>query len=88
MYDPRASGSIPFLTIELLDGVTLSSHIEQNGPMPLDLALRSDRQMAGVMAAAHRAGVIHQDFKPNNVILIDSGDGSPLRAVIAISVCA
>ena len=83
VYDPRTSGSIPFLTMELLDGVTLSSYIEQNGSVPLELALVLGRQMAEGLAAAHRAGVIHQDFKPNNVILIDSGDGSPLRAVIA-----
>jgi serine/threonine protein kinase/tetratricopeptide (TPR) repeat protein len=82
VYDPRSSGPIAFLTMELLDGITLSTCIENRGSLPLDEALVLTRQMAEGLNAAHRAGVIHQDFKPSNVILMDAGDGSPVRAVI------
>src|SRR5580658_161371 len=82
VYDPRPSGPIAFLTMELLDGITLSSCVESRGNLPLDESLALARQMAEGLNAAHRAGVIHQDFKPSNVILMDAGDGSPVRAVI------
>lgn len=82
VYDPRPSGSIAFLTMELLDGITLSSYLEKKGSVPLDVTLAMARQMAEGLEAAHRAGVIHQDFKPGNVILMDAGAGRPARAVI------
>jgi len=82
VYDPRPSGPIAFLTMELLDGITLSTRMENKGSLPLDESLALARQMAEGLSAAHRAGVIHQDFKPSNVILMEQGDGSPTRAVI------
>ena len=82
VYDPRPSGPIAFLTMELLDGVTLSTAIEKRGSLPLDELLALSRQMAEGLNAAHRAGVIHQDFKSSNVIVTDARDGAPARAVI------
>ncbi len=82
VYDSRASGSIAFLTMELLQGPTLSSYLEGKGTLPLQEALVLARQMADGLNAAHRAGVIHQDFKTSNVILVKARDDSALRAVI------
>jgi eukaryotic-like serine/threonine-protein kinase len=82
VYDPRPSGPIAFLTMELLDGITLSACIENRGSLPLEESLALARQLAEGLNAAHRAGVIHQDFKPGNVILMEARNGSPARAVI------
>ena len=82
VYDPRPSGPVAFLTMELLDGITLSTYLESKGSLPLNESLTLADQMAEGLNAAHRAGVIHQDFKPSNVILMDAGDGSPIRPVI------
>lgn len=82
VYDPRPSGPIAFLTMELLDGITLSDHIQKKGSLPVEECLALGRQMAEGLNAAHAAGVIHQDFKPGNVILVHVGDASPPRAVI------
>ena len=82
VYDPRPSGPIAFLTMELLDGETLSTAMEKKGSLPLDELLALARQMAEGLNAAHRAGIIHQDFKSGNVIVTTAGDGSPARAVI------
>ena len=82
VYDVRPSGPVAFLTMELLDGVTLSSRIESKGSLSLQESLALARQMAEGLNAAHRAGVVHQDFKPGNVILADGADGLSSRAVI------
>ena len=69
-----------FLTMELLEGETLSDRIRRLGPFKPDEALPLIRQMTEALAAAHRAGIIHRDFKSSNVILVPQASG--LRAVI------
>jgi len=82
VYDPRPSGSITFLTMELLNGITLSAYMEKVGIVPLHEAIALARQMADGLDAAHRAGIIHQDFKTGNVMLINADDKEHRRAVI------
>ncbi len=77
----RDSGdAITFLTMEFLQGETISHRIKNNGPFPIAEALPIIRQMAEALEAAHRAGVIHRDFKSGNVMLTPVNDG--LRAVV------
>ena len=71
---------IAFLTMELLEGVTLSEHLREVGPMSSADAWPLVRQMAAALAAAHEAGVIHRDFKCSNVMLV--GGSQAVRAVI------
>lgn len=70
-----------FLSMELLEGETLSERLRRAGRFePVD-ALPVITQMAEALDAAHRAGVVHRDFKSNNVMLTAQEDGS-LRAVV------
>jgi predicted ATPase/tetratricopeptide (TPR) repeat protein len=64
-----------FLTMELLHGVTLAEVLQQKGRLPLDRARYFGIQMAEGLEAAHQAGVVHRDFKPGNVIIVNR-DGS------------
>jgi tetratricopeptide (TPR) repeat protein len=61
-----------FLTMELLNGETLSSRLKR-GRMSSSEALPFIENMADGLAAAHEAGVIHRDFKSCNVMLVQSG---------------
>lgn len=61
-----------FLTMELVAGRALSGLIEE-GPIALDEVLRIARAIAAGIAAAHAAGVLHRDLKPDNVLLGTSG---------------
>jgi serine/threonine-protein kinase len=71
----RARRVLPFLTMELLAGETLRQRIVARGRLPVAEALALARQMAAGLDAAHRAGVIHRDFKSSNVILVADGAG-------------
>ena len=65
---------VTFLSMELLRGETLTDRLRRTGPMTPAEALPLVRQMAAALAAAHKAGVIHRDFKGSNVILVSSGE--------------
>ena len=67
-------GPLTFLTMKLVRGESLQARLRRSGPFPADSALPIVRQMAAGLDAAHRAGVIHRDFKPANVMLECSGD--------------
>ncbi len=69
-----------FLTMELLEGETLSAYLHRNGPMSCDQALPLVRQMVSALAAAHQLGIVHRDFKPGNVMLLQTARG-PLAKV-------
>jgi tetratricopeptide (TPR) repeat protein len=73
-------GTVMFLTMELLPGVTLAERLKQVTRIPAQEAALLLRQMGEALAAAHRAGVIHRDFKSANVMLVPSQDG--VRAVV------
>ena len=74
-HDTRA-----FFTMELLEGETLAQHLRRRGRFSPEEALPILRQIAAGLDAAHHAGVIHRDFKCQNVTLVAAGSG--LRAVI------
>jgi serine/threonine protein kinase/tetratricopeptide (TPR) repeat protein len=82
VYDPRPSRPVAFLTMELLNGAPLSAYIAKRGTLTLKETLDFARQMAEGLNAAHRAGVIHQDFKSGNVMIVSGEVGERNRAVI------
>lgn len=71
---------IDFLVMELLEGGTLSSLIRRFGRPRLSATVRLLRQAAAGLASGHRAGLIHRDVNPNNLIL--EADGADLRLKI------
>jgi serine/threonine protein kinase/tetratricopeptide (TPR) repeat protein len=72
--------AIDFITMELLQGETLRTRLAR-GPIPLSQARIIAVQLVGALDAAHRAGVIHRDFKSENVMLVAGVDDS-VRAVV------
>ncbi|HTR97420.1 MAG TPA: protein kinase [Candidatus Acidoferrales bacterium] len=66
------AGDTDFLVMELVEGETLAARLER-GPLPAAETLRIGGQIADALDRAHRAGVIHRDLKPGNVMLARSG---------------
>ena len=74
VLDAGESNGAPYLVMEALRGETLGSVLEREGALPDDLALRLARETAVGLAAAHRAGVIHRDIKPDNLYLVRAAE--------------
>ena len=72
IYGFEQSEGVPFLVLELVPGPTLAERIAA-GAMPLDEALRTARQMAEALEAAHDKGLMHRDLKPANVKVTPQG---------------
>ena len=66
--------SVPFLTMPLLDGETLSDRLKHESPLPVTAVLTIAREVADGLEAAHTNGVIHRDIKPSNIWLERSTD--------------
>jgi serine/threonine protein kinase len=72
LFDVGEHDGVAFLVIEHLEGETLAARLEK-GRLKLDHALQIAVQLAGALDAAHRAGVVHRDVKPGNVMLTRAG---------------
>ena len=74
VYDQGMDARQPFLVMELVEGGTLRELLAERGPMPPHAAAAVLRPVLGGLAAAHRAGLVHRDVKPENVLISDGGD--------------
>ncbi len=73
--DVVEEGARFFMVMELVTGGTLWDWVTQHGRMPPQLALEYLIPVLDAMGAAHAAGVIHRDIKPQNIML--TADGKP-----------
>src|SRR5262245_4097262 len=72
LYDVGCEANTDYLVMELVDGETLAQRLTR-GPLPTSEVLRLGAQIADALDGAHRAGVIHRDLKPGNVMLTRGG---------------
>jgi Tol biopolymer transport system component len=70
--DGGATGAVPYIVMELLDGETLQQRLAR---APFDVATLLDTALAlaDALSVAHAQGIIHRDLKPANIILTKRG---------------
>lgn len=63
----------PFVVFEYVKGITLKQRLRDVQRLPFAEVLRLGREIAGAIDAAHEAGVVHRDIKPDNILLTEDG---------------
>src|SRR5271170_1007296 len=72
LHDVGNEGPIDYLVMEFLQGESLAERLRK-GPLAPDQVLTIAIEIADALEKAHRAGVVHRDLKPGNVMLTKSG---------------
>jgi serine/threonine protein kinase len=74
-FDVAADGA-PFLVMEYLEGRSLGQLLADEGPLPVPRAAGALLQVCRGLEAAHVAGILHRDLKPDNLFVVRRADGS------------
>jgi serine/threonine-protein kinase len=72
IYDVGSSGQTQFIVMEFVDGTDLKKIIKTEGILTVDRALKFAIQMCAGIGFAHRAGLVHADVKPQNMLVTKS----------------
>jgi predicted Ser/Thr protein kinase len=77
IYDMGEENGVPYMTMEFIEGQSLSKRLKDKGPLPLSEAVSIMRQVAMGLSYAHEQGIVHRDVKPDNILIESKG-----RAVV------
>ncbi|MEX2181572.1 MAG: serine/threonine-protein kinase [Gemmatimonadaceae bacterium] len=71
ILDSGRVGDLPYCVLPYVAGPTLRDRLRAEGQLEVDEALRITVEIAGALEHAHRAGIVHRDVKPENILLAD-----------------
>lgn len=73
---------IPYLVMELIDGITLQDEIGRLGSLPPGRFFNIFDQICSALVHAHSRGVIHRDIKPSNILIVRSDETPDLVKLV------
>ena len=73
VYDVGSENGIYYIIMELVEGITLKKYIEKKSRLSVNEAVSIAIQVSMGIEAAHNAGIIHRDIKPQNIIISREG---------------
>src|SRR5688572_8893169 len=79
---PQTRTLLHFLTMEFVEGETLGHRLRRDGALPAAEALKVARELLLALRAAHDAGILHRDFKSDNVMLQVAPDARSTTVVL------
>jgi serine/threonine protein kinase len=74
----------PYIVMEFLEGQSLESVIDARGALPVAEVITVIEQAARALETAHRAGVVHRDLKPDNVMLATDPEAKPFGYTVKL----
>ncbi len=74
VYDVDQDQGHWFIVMELIDGVTLKQYIQNKVRLSSTECISISMQAADALSTAHKAGIIHRDIKPDNIIITREGN--------------
>jgi eukaryotic-like serine/threonine-protein kinase len=75
VFDVDTVGGAPYIVMQYLEGRTLASLLETNGPLAPTLTADYALQACEALAEAHALGIVHRDLKPSNLFLARAPGG-------------
>jgi hypothetical protein len=78
----QTTDGVFYYAMELLEGASLEQVVDIDGPQPPERVIHLLDQVAGSLAEAHDAGLIHRDIKPGNILVVDRGGIADLVKVL------
>ncbi len=79
VYDQGSDAGHAYLVMELVDGHTLRDLLRARGRLSPELATTILVPVLSALSAAHRAGLVHRDVKPENILLAADPEGSTIK---------
>ena len=73
VYDQGRDGDLVFLVMELVDGGTLRDLLHEHGSLSVPVTMSILEPLLAALGAAHAAGLVHRDVKPENVLISSQG---------------
>ncbi|MGW7483517.1 protein kinase domain-containing protein [Nonomuraea muscovyensis] len=73
LLDVNITGQHAYIVSEYVDGPSLEQLVRRHGPRDEDGLTRLALSTSGALAAIHKAGIVHRDFKPSNVLIGNDG---------------
>lgn len=73
IYNVNFGDRLQYIIMEYVDGITLKEYIEQQGVINWKEAVHFTSQILAALQHAHDKGIIHQDIKPQNIMLLQDG---------------
>jgi hypothetical protein len=73
VFDIAEHGGDPCLVMEYMPSKSLSAVLAEQPTLPLNRVARIGEQVASALVAAHRAGIVHRDIKPGNILIGETG---------------
>lgn len=74
VFDVGESGNIYYIVMEYIRGETLNEIIERDAPLSAKTVINIGKQLCNALTIAHKAGIIHRDIKPHNIMITNDGN--------------